>query len=128
MKCLIVDDEPLAIRLIEKHIAQIESFEVVATCNTALKAFEILNKKLETKSKVLCLFTSYEARNHNLVTLYMTRCIGLENAFDKTCQSGFVSVQAQHSARIGIRALLKQGSGCCDVCSCLCTSGFLKPT
>lgn len=43
VRCLIVDDEPLAIRLIEKHIAQIESFEVVATCNTALKAFEVLN-------------------------------------------------------------------------------------
>ena len=44
-RCLIVDDEPLAVRLIEKHIAQIESLEVVATCNSALKAFEILNKE-----------------------------------------------------------------------------------
>ncbi len=43
VRCLIVDDEPLAIRLIENHIAKIESFEVVATCNSALKAFEILN-------------------------------------------------------------------------------------
>jgi DNA-binding LytR/AlgR family response regulator len=42
-KCLIVDDEPLAIRLIEKHISQIESLEVVATCNSAIKAFEIVN-------------------------------------------------------------------------------------
>lgn len=43
IKCLIVDDEPLAIRLIEKHIAKIDALEVVATCNTALKAFELLN-------------------------------------------------------------------------------------
>jgi two-component system, LytTR family, response regulator len=43
IKCLVVDDEPLAIRLIEKHIAKIDALEVVATCNTALKAFEILN-------------------------------------------------------------------------------------
>lgn len=43
VRCLIVDDEPLAIRLIEKHISQIESLEVVATCNSAIKAFEILN-------------------------------------------------------------------------------------
>lgn len=43
VKCLIVDDEPLAIRLIEKHIAKIEALEVVATCQTALKAFEILS-------------------------------------------------------------------------------------
>ncbi len=42
-RCLIVDDEPLAIRLIEKHISQIDSLEVVATCNSAIKAFEILN-------------------------------------------------------------------------------------
>lgn len=45
IRCLIVDDEPLAIRLIEKHIAKIDALEVVATCNTALKAFEILNSQ-----------------------------------------------------------------------------------
>ncbi|MBN8642505.1 MAG: response regulator transcription factor [Flavobacteriales bacterium] len=45
IKCLIVDDEPLAIRLIEKHIAKIDALEVVATCNTALKAFELLNSQ-----------------------------------------------------------------------------------
>lgn len=43
IKCLIVDDEPLAIRLIEKHLEKIDGFEVAATCNNALKAFEILN-------------------------------------------------------------------------------------
>ena len=43
VRCLIVDDEPLAIRLLEKHVSQIDSLEVVATCNSALKAFEILN-------------------------------------------------------------------------------------
>lgn len=42
-KCLVVDDEPLAIKLIEKHISQIDSLEVVATCNSTLKAFEIVN-------------------------------------------------------------------------------------
>lgn len=45
IKCLIVDDEPLAIKLIEKHISQIDGLEVVATCNNALKAFEILNNQ-----------------------------------------------------------------------------------
>lgn len=45
IKCLIVDDEPLAIKLIEKHISQIDALEVVATCNNALKAFEILNNQ-----------------------------------------------------------------------------------
>ncbi|UPT71413.1 MAG: response regulator transcription factor [Flavobacterium sp. JAD_PAG50586_2] len=45
IKCLIVDDEPLAIKLIEKHIAKIDDLEVVATCSNALKAFEILNSQ-----------------------------------------------------------------------------------
>lgn len=43
IKCLIVDDEPLAVKLIEKHLAKIDNFEVVATCNNAIKAFEIIN-------------------------------------------------------------------------------------
>ena len=45
IKCLIVDDEPLAIRLIEKHISKIDDLEIVATCSSALKAFEILNSQ-----------------------------------------------------------------------------------
>ncbi|MFL1895237.1 LytR/AlgR family response regulator transcription factor [Aquimarina sp. 2-A2] len=43
IRCLIVDDEPLAVRLIEKHCASIDVIEVIATCNSAIKAFEILN-------------------------------------------------------------------------------------
>jgi DNA-binding LytR/AlgR family response regulator len=43
VKCLLVDDEPLAIKLLENHISKIASFEVVATCNNAMKALEILN-------------------------------------------------------------------------------------
>ncbi|CAM1365258.1 LytR/AlgR family response regulator transcription factor [Tenacibaculum xiamenense] len=43
VRCLIVDDEPLAVQLIQKHIERIESLEVSETCNNALKAFEILN-------------------------------------------------------------------------------------
>ncbi len=43
IKCLLVDDEPLAIKLIENHISKIDSLQVVATCNNAIKAFEILS-------------------------------------------------------------------------------------
>jgi two-component system LytT family response regulator len=42
IKCLLVDDEPLAIKLIQNHIAQLDAFEVVATCSTPVKALEIL--------------------------------------------------------------------------------------
>ncbi len=41
-RCLLVDDEPLAIQLLQKHIAQLESFEVAATTPNAIKALEIL--------------------------------------------------------------------------------------
>jgi len=43
VKCLLVDDEPLAIKLLENHISKIASFEVMATCNNAMNALEILN-------------------------------------------------------------------------------------
>lgn len=44
VKCLLVDDEPLAIALMEKHIAQVDFMEVAATCPNALKALEALKK------------------------------------------------------------------------------------
>ncbi|MGY3792206.1 LytR/AlgR family response regulator transcription factor [uncultured Aquimarina sp.] len=45
IRCLLVDDEPLAIRLLENHIAKIDSLEVVAACNNAIKAMEILKQQ-----------------------------------------------------------------------------------
>lgn len=37
-KCLIVDDEPLAIKVLEKYIQDIDSLELVASCRSATKA------------------------------------------------------------------------------------------
>lgn len=45
MKCIIVDDEPLAIEVIESHLSRLDDVEVIATCTNALKAFEILQKE-----------------------------------------------------------------------------------
>jgi DNA-binding LytR/AlgR family response regulator len=45
VKCLLVDDEPLAIQLVKNHLEQLEMFEVVATCSNALKALEVLRSK-----------------------------------------------------------------------------------
>jgi len=45
IRCLLVDDEPLAIQLLQKHIAQLDFFEIVGTCNNAVKALEILNRQ-----------------------------------------------------------------------------------
>lgn len=44
-KCLIVDDEPLAIKVIEAHAGKIPSLQVVATCQNAVDAFDVLMKK-----------------------------------------------------------------------------------
>ncbi len=41
-RCLLVDDEPLAIQLLQNHLSQLESFEVVATTGNAIRALEIL--------------------------------------------------------------------------------------
>lgn len=44
IKCLLVDDEPLAITLLQQHVAQIDFLEVAGTCPNALKALEALKK------------------------------------------------------------------------------------
>lgn len=44
-KCIIVDDEPLAIEVIENHLSKFEDFEIVAACSNAVTAFEIIRKK-----------------------------------------------------------------------------------
>jgi DNA-binding LytR/AlgR family response regulator len=45
-KCVIIDDEPLAIALIEEHISKFSNLTVVAKCNNAIEGFEAL-KALE---------------------------------------------------------------------------------
>ncbi len=42
IKCLIVDDEPFAIELIEKHISAFEDMQVVATCKDVVEAVNVL--------------------------------------------------------------------------------------
>ena len=42
IKCLIVDDEPLAIRLIKNHLKHFKQFEIVAECEDAIAASQIL--------------------------------------------------------------------------------------
>ena len=45
IRCLLVDDEPLAISLLQKHVGQLDFLEVAATCPNALKALEALKNK-----------------------------------------------------------------------------------
>jgi len=44
-RCIIIDDEPIAIRVIKNHLASFSNFEIVAECNNALEAMPILLKK-----------------------------------------------------------------------------------
>ncbi len=44
IKCLIVDDEPLAVEILESYLDRLDDIELVAKCNNALRAFEILQK------------------------------------------------------------------------------------
>jgi DNA-binding LytR/AlgR family response regulator len=41
-KCLLVDDEPLAIEVLQNHIMAVEQLQVVGSCNSALHAMEFL--------------------------------------------------------------------------------------
>ncbi|ASZ12474.1 response regulator transcription factor [Chitinophaga pendula] len=45
IKCLITDDEPLAIALLQNHISQLPTLEVVGTCANALQAAQELRTK-----------------------------------------------------------------------------------
>ena len=44
-KCVIIDDEPLAIALIEEHVSKFSNLEVVAKCQNAIEGFEVLKSQ-----------------------------------------------------------------------------------
>jgi len=45
LKCLLVDDEPLALQVLENYISGIPQLELVGSCNNAFNAMELLQKK-----------------------------------------------------------------------------------
>ncbi|MFA6483944.1 MAG: LytTR family DNA-binding domain-containing protein, partial [Bacteroidales bacterium] len=45
VKCLLVDDEPLALRVIENHIEKIQWLDIAGTCQNPVEAYEILKTK-----------------------------------------------------------------------------------
>jgi DNA-binding LytR/AlgR family response regulator len=44
VKCLIIDDEPIAAQVIQNYLEKLETFEIVKICNSALIAFEYLQE------------------------------------------------------------------------------------
>ena len=45
IKCLIVDDEPLASELVATHLAKIPELELVGSCHNAYEAMAVLQKE-----------------------------------------------------------------------------------
>ncbi|HLK29265.1 MAG TPA: LytTR family DNA-binding domain-containing protein [Puia sp.] len=45
IRCLIIDDEPLAVRLVSSYIQQVPGLEIAAACNSAIDAFKILQEQ-----------------------------------------------------------------------------------
>jgi DNA-binding LytR/AlgR family response regulator len=45
IKCILVDDEPPAIELLKKYISSLSDIEIVATCNSAIAASEVLKNQ-----------------------------------------------------------------------------------
>jgi len=45
LKCLLVDDEPPALSILEKYIAMVGQLEIVGKCSNAFQAMEVLQKK-----------------------------------------------------------------------------------
>lgn len=44
-KCIIVDDEPPAIKILQNYINSVPQLEIVKTCKNALEALQVLNNK-----------------------------------------------------------------------------------
>ncbi len=45
IKCIIVDDEPLAIEVLKNHVGKVDSLELAGTCADAIEAFDLLQNK-----------------------------------------------------------------------------------
>lgn len=44
-KCIVVDDEELARELIERHLSQLDHFELIASCSSAVEAHHVLQNE-----------------------------------------------------------------------------------
>jgi DNA-binding LytR/AlgR family response regulator len=45
IRCLLVDDEPIAVDIIRNHIGKLDNLEIVGVCGNAVEAFEFLREK-----------------------------------------------------------------------------------
>lgn len=45
MRCLIIDDEPLSVRIIEKYVNELPNLELAGTCENAFEAMNMIKKE-----------------------------------------------------------------------------------
>ena len=45
MRCLLIDDEPPALQILQSHIDQISGLEIVGKCSNAVEAIDLLHRK-----------------------------------------------------------------------------------
>nr|WP_319510108.1 LytTR family DNA-binding domain-containing protein [uncultured Draconibacterium sp.] len=45
IRCIIVDDEPMAREILENHLRKIETVEIVASCKNAIEAFNVISSQ-----------------------------------------------------------------------------------
>ena len=46
IRCIIVDDEPVAREILENHLARLDSIEVIASCKNAIDAFKVISESV----------------------------------------------------------------------------------
>jgi DNA-binding LytR/AlgR family response regulator len=78
IKCLIVDDEPVARDVLKRHLAKIDSVEVVASCKNAIEAFSNINNKrvdlifLDIKMPEISGLSFAKSINKNIKVIFTT--------------------------------------------------------
>ncbi len=45
LRCLLIDDEPPALKVLQSHISQINGLEIVAQCKNVIEALDVLHQK-----------------------------------------------------------------------------------
>ncbi|MBK0368937.1 LytR/AlgR family response regulator transcription factor [Flavobacterium agrisoli] len=124
IKCVLVDDEPLAIKVLENYFANFTDFEVIGTFNNALEALEFINSNLvdavfldinmpmmtgfelihliESKTKVIITtaFREFAAESYDLDVLdYLVKPIPLPR-FIKCINKITTEYQLKHNIKI----------------------------